>query len=147
MVAVNLKWILTCPFQNNSMYKRIFFQALLSSIIAAAAAIIYNRIYFFATEADFSKILNTGSMIGFSFLICMTATFINYALTRWLKRTGEIVFNFLFSIISFACVIIPISISLPLDVKTPELFPGLAVPMLFFPVIAWYTVKPIFSAK
>jgi hypothetical protein len=129
------------------MFKRVFFHGLVAGILAAIAAIIYNRIYFFATEADFSKILNTASMIGLSLVICMIATFVNYGLVKWLRQKGEIVFNFLFSIISFACVMFPISISLPLDIKMPELFPGLAVPMVFFPVIAWLTIKPLFQAK
>ncbi len=128
------------------MFKKTFFHGVAAAVLAAIAAIIYDHIYFFATEADFSKVLNIGSIIGFSLAICMVATFINYGLTKWLNKRGEIVFNFLFSIISFACVMIPISISLPLDVKTPELFPGLAVPMIFFPAIAWFTVKPLFSA-
>jgi membrane protease YdiL (CAAX protease family) len=129
------------------MFKRVFFHGLVAGVLAAIAAIIYNRIYFFATEADFSKILNTASMIGLSLVICMIATFVNYSLVKWLRQKGEIVFNFLFSIISFACVMFPISISLPLDIKMPELFPGLAVPMVFFPVIAWLTIKPLFQAK
>jgi hypothetical protein len=129
------------------MFKRVFFHGLVAGILAAIAAIIYNRIYFFATEADFSKILNIPSMIGLSLVICMIATFVNYGLVKWLRQKGEIVFNFLFAIISFACVMFPISISLPLDIKMPELFPGLAVPMVFFPVIAWLTIKPLFQAK
>jgi len=129
------------------MFKRVFFHGLVAGVLAAIAAIIYNRIYFFATEADFSKILNIPSMIGLSLVICMIATFVNYGLVKWLRQKGEIVFNFLFSIISFACVMFPISISLPLDIKMPELFPGLAVPMVFFPVIAWLTIKPLFQAK
>jgi len=129
------------------MFKRIFIHGLSASVLAATAAIIYNRIYFFATEADFSKVINYGSMIGLSLGICMIATFINYGLVKWHRKNGEIIFNFLFSIVSFACVMIPISISLPLDVKTPELFPGLAVPMVFFPAVAWYTLKPLFAAK
>ncbi len=127
------------------MFKRNFFHGLIAGVLAAAAAIVYNRIYFFATEANFSKVLNISSLIGISLVICMIATFINYGLTKWLNNKGEIIFNFLFSIISFACVMIPISISLPLDIKTPELFPGLAVPMIFFPALAWYTLKPLFS--
>ncbi len=129
------------------MFKRFFIHGLVAGALAAVAAIIYNRIYFFATETDFSKILNTGTMIGFSFLICMVATFIYYGLVKWLGKTGDIIFGFLFSIASFACVMIPISLTLPLDVKTPEIFPGLAVPMVFFPIIAWFTLKPLFPVK
>jgi len=127
------------------MFKRAFFHGLTASVLAAIVGIIYNRIYFFATEADFSKVLNIGSITGISVMVCMLATFIYFGLATWLKKTGEIVFNFLFSIISFACVMIPISISLPLSIKTPELFPGLAVPMVFFPALAWYTLKPLFT--
>ena len=126
------------------MFKRIFFLGILSGILAAVAGMIYNRIYFFATETDFSKILNTTSIIGLNLIICLIICFIYWALAHWLKRKGEIVFNFLLAILSFAMVIIPISISLPLDIKNPELFPGLAVPMIFFPALAWHTLKPLF---
>jgi hypothetical protein len=127
------------------MFKRIFLHGIFASLLAALAAIIYNRIYFFATEADFSKVLNLARLTGLSVLISILAVLVNYSLVKWLKKRGEIVFNFLFSIISFAAVMIPISISLPLDVKFPELFPGLAVPMIFFPAIAWYTINPLFT--
>ena len=129
------------------MYKRIFFHAILASALAAIAGIIYYRIYYFAMEADFSRILNPLSITGMSVFVCMIASFIYFGLTKLLKEKGEIIFNFLFSIISFVCVMVPISISLPLDIKFPEIFPGLAVPMVFFPALAWFTVKPLFTRK
>jgi Ni,Fe-hydrogenase I cytochrome b subunit len=129
------------------MYKRVFFHALLASALSAIAGIIYYRIYFFATEADYSRILNPLSITGISVFVCMIASFVYFGLTRWLNTKGEIVFNLLFSIVSFACVMVPISLSLPLDIKFPELFPGLAVPMVFFPALAWMTVRPIFYKK
>ena len=129
------------------MYKKIFFLALLASALAAIAGIIYYRIYFFATEADFSRILNPVSIIGISVFVCMIASFIFFALVKWIGERGEVIFNFLFSIISFGSVMLPISISLPLDIKFPELFPGLAVPMVFFPALAWMTVRPLFHMK
>jgi hypothetical protein len=127
------------------MFKRIFYHGLLASLLSAIAAIIYKRIYFFATEADFSKVLNTQRILGLSLFICLLISLLNYGLIRWLKNKGEIIFNFLLSMLSFAAVIIPISITLPLNVQYPELFPGLAVPMVFFPVIGWFTVNPLFT--
>ena len=129
------------------MFKRVFIHSLLAAVVSSIAAVIYNRIYFFATEADFSRIINIKTIIGLSIAVSMVAAFIFYGLVKLLGRRGEIVFNFLFSIISFACVMIPISVSLPLDVKTPEIFPGLAVPMVFSPAMAWYTLKPLFPIK
>lgn len=127
------------------MFKRIFFLGIASSILAGIAGIIYTRIYFFATETDFSQILNSKSIIGLNVVFCLITSFLYWALFYWLKRKGEIIFNFMIAILSFAMVIIPISISLPLSIKNPELFPGLAVPMLFFPALAWHTLRPLFK--
>ena len=127
------------------MFKRVFFHGLTASLLSALAAIIYSRIYFFATETDFSKVLDLQRILGLSLLICLVASLVNYGLIKLLKKNGDIIFNFLFSIFSFAAVMIPISITLPLNVQLPELFPGLAVPMVFFPAIAWYTVNPLFT--
>jgi hypothetical protein len=129
------------------MFKRVFFHGLMASVLSALAAIIYTRIYFFATETDFSKVLGFQRILGLSLLTCMVTALVNYGIIKWLKRNGEIVFNFLFSALSFAAVMIPISITLPLGVQLPELFPGLAVPMVFFPAIAWYTLNPLFVHK
>jgi hypothetical protein len=126
------------------MFKRVFLQAILASVLAGIAAVIYKKIYFFATEVDFSKVLSLGRLASLSILVSMLAAFLYYGLSRWLGRRGEIVFNFLFSILTFAAVMIPISITLPLSVQFPELFPGLGVPMVFFPAMAWYTVNPLF---
>ena len=127
------------------MFKKVFYHSLLAGLLASVAGIIYNRIYFFATEADFSKVLNTGGIIGLNIMVCMAAGLVYWGLIKSMNKKGEILFNFLFSIISFACVMIPISISLPLKIQFPELFPGLAVPMVFFPAIAWFTVRPLFN--
>jgi len=129
------------------MFKKYFLHGLISGILAAVAANIYNQIYFFATETDYSKVLGIDRIISLNILVGLLAAFLNWALENWLKKKGQLVFNLLFSIGSFALVIIPISISLPLDLKSPELFPGLAVPMVFFPALAWYTVVPLFREK
>jgi hypothetical protein len=129
------------------MFKKIFLHALISAALASVAALIYNRIYFFATEADFSTVLTVPKLISLSVIVCMLAAGMNFVLIRLFEKRGEIAFNFLFSIISFAAVMVPISITLPLAVHTPELFPGLAVPMVFFPAMAWYTVNPLFLKR
>jgi hypothetical protein len=67
-----------------------------------------------------------------------------------LPRYGEIVFNFLFTIFTFASIIGPIMFTFPpeLDVEGIEeitsYFQPFAMTLHFFPALAWYTVKPIF---
>jgi hypothetical protein len=73
---------------------------------------------------------------------------IGYWILDWkLKDKGEIVFNFLFSLLSFASLLAPFGAKLPLDIEAPELFPGMVIPMHFFPALAWYTIKPLFIKK
>jgi len=129
------------------MFRKIFFHALTAGFLAALAGFIYSRIYYFATEIDFSKVANLTAIGGYCILFCMLAAVLNYACIRFFKTRGEIIFNFILTIASFAMVMIPISMSLPLDIKSPELFPGLGVPIIFFPALAWYTVNPIFIRK
>jgi len=129
------------------MFKRYFIHGLISGILAALAGIIYYRIYFFATLADFSSILGIFRIVSLNILYGLIAAFLNWLLDFWLKQRGEIVFNFIFSIISFGLIIIPLSISLPLELEFPELFPGLAIPMIFFPALSWYTLAPLFRDK
>ena len=126
------------------MFKKLFFQGISAGILSAVACIIYNRIYFFATEIDFSKVVNVPVLIGVNLAACMLAAVVYWIFKRLLKRNADIFFNFSFTILSFASVIYPISVSLPLSIKNPELFPGLTVPMHFFPALAWFTVKPLF---
>jgi len=129
------------------MFKKVFLQAILASLLAFIASVIYRKIYFFATEVDFSKVLSLGRMAALNILVSMLAAFLYYGLTNLMKGRGAIIFNFLFSMLTFVCVMIPISITLPLNVQSPELFPGLGVPMVFFPAMAWYTVNPLFNKK
>jgi len=125
--------------------KTLFIQSLVAGILAAIAANIYNQIYFFATQVDYSNIINAVSLVSINLFVSLLAGLLYWILTTIFKNKGAIIFNFVYSIGSFACVIIPIAISLPLSTPFPELFPGLAVPMVFFPVIAWMTIDPLFK--
>jgi hypothetical protein len=129
------------------MLKKHFYHGLTSGIMAALAAIIYSRIHFFATQADFAAVINPGTMISLNIGVCLLISIAYYLFTIIAKKKRELVFNLMISILSFAAVIIPISVSLPLSVRNPELFPGLAVPMVFFPALAWFTFKPLFIAE
>ena len=125
------------------MFKKIFFYSITAGVLSALGSYIYNRIYLYATEEDFSKVLNIGTLIGLNLLACLVAGVGYWAFTKWIKN-GEVYFNFSFAILSFASVIIPITIQLPLEIKDPTIFPGLAVPMHFFPALAWFTIRPLF---
>jgi hypothetical protein len=129
------------------MFKKDFIHGIIAGILASIAGIIYYRVYFFANEANFSGIVNTYSIIGMNLSVSIIIGVIHAAFTTWLKKNAELYFNLVLSILSFAMILIPISISLPLNNESPELFPGLVVPMLFFPALAWLTIQPVFSNR
>lgn len=129
------------------MFRSHFYHGAISGIMAAIAAIIYSRIHHFATQTDFSGIINVGTIISLNLIVGLIFSTGYYLFLKLFKKKGIIYFHILISILSFAAIIVPISISLPLSVKNPELFPGLAVPMVFFPALAWFTFKPLFDFK
>jgi hypothetical protein len=126
------------------MFKKIFFLSISAGIFSAVACIVYNKVYFFATETNFEKLVNAGSLLGINMIACIVAGIGYYLLGKWFGRRCDMIFNILFTMLSFASIMAPFAISLPLDIKNPELFPGLAVPMHFFPAISWFTLKPFF---
>ena len=88
------------------MFKRIFYHSLIAGILATVAALIYNRIYFFATEVDYSRIINVQSVAGLNMLVCFVAAFINWGVLSLLKAKGE-----LFLISSFPFYRLHVSLS------------------------------------
>ena len=126
------------------MFKKIFFLSISAGIFSSVACIVYDRVYFFAFEIEFKKLVNPGSLIAINLFACVIAGIGYYFIRKWFRLSHDKIFNVLLTSLSFASIIAPLAISLPLDLKNPELFPGLAIPMHFFPAIAWFTVKPFF---
>jgi drug/metabolite transporter (DMT)-like permease len=126
------------------MIKKLFFLALAAGVLAGIGGIIYDRIYREAMATDFSKIVNPAGIFATCIIGCILASGLYWVLNRLLKDKTDIVFNLLFATLSFATILSPFSTKLPLDVQSPELFPGLTVPMHFFPVLAWLVLKPLF---
>ena len=129
------------------MTKGIFIQSLVAGILAAIAANIYNQIYFFATQIDYSDLVNAGTLIGTNLIVSFVAGLLYWGLTKFFKRKGAIAFNFIYSLGSFAGIVIPLTLTLPLSTPFPEMFPGLTIPMLFFPCIAWMTIDPLIKKE
>ena len=126
------------------MFKKIFFLSISAGIFSSVACIVYDRVHLFAFDVEFKKLINPGGLIAINMFACVIAGIGYHFIRKWFKRDHEKIFNLTFTILSFASILAPLAISLPLDVKNPELFPGLAIPMHFFPAISWYTLRPFF---
>jgi hypothetical protein len=127
--------------------KKAFFHGISAGILAAIAGIVYFKIYQNALGTGFDKIINPGSISGASIFGCLLMAISYWVLERFNKENWKGVINIVIALASFASIISPISMSLPLDIKNPELFPGLAVPMHFFPALAFFCLVPFFKGK
>jgi ABC-type Fe3+-siderophore transport system permease subunit len=127
------------------MLKKLLILAVVSGILAAVASLVYQKVYAESLGDGFKNIISMQKI----FVACIGANIVAaigyFLLSKVLKGYTEAVFNILFAVITIATIVYPIGYKLPLDVEMPELFPGLAIPMHFFPVLGWMTLKPLFA--
>jgi hypothetical protein len=126
------------------MFKRSFLLGVVSGLLAGIASLVYAQVYRSSLGADFSNIATVVNIVAGSVAGGILAAIGFWLADKLLKNRAEIVFNFLLVILSFASLLAPFAVRLPLDVEAPELFPGYAIPMHLFPALAWFTLKPLF---
>ena len=126
------------------MFKKALILGIVSGLLAGTAGLIYAHLYYSINEADFGKVASSIRIVAGCLAGGVLAAAGFWSLNKWLKDKGEIVFNLLFSILSFASLLTPIAYRLPRELETPELFPGMVIPIHFFPALAWFTLKPLF---
>jgi ABC-type branched-subunit amino acid transport system permease subunit len=126
------------------MFKRALFLGIVSGLLAGVAGVIYAGMYYKINEADFSRVAPTLRIMAASLFGGVLAAIGYTVLNKWLRTKGEIVFNLVFTILSFASLLLPIGYRSNPPMDTPELFPGMVIPMHFFPALAWFTLKPLF---
>src|SRR5688500_7391520 len=107
------------------MFKKLLLLGLVSGVLAGVAALIYQKIYTNSLGADFSAIVKPVNVVVVCMLAGLLASVGYGLLTKWLPKPGEIIFNFVFVILTFASILGPFAVKLPLEVEMPELFPGL----------------------
>lgn len=127
--------------------KNTLIHGLSAGILAGIAGIIYLNIYNGAFGVDYHEMINIGAIMGSSLLGCMLMTLGYAGLTKFKKENLKGWLNILIAVLSFASIIGPLGMSLPIDIEYPELFPGLVVPMHFFPALAFFTIYPFFNQK
>ncbi|RAJ06621.1 hypothetical protein LX64_01748 [Chitinophaga skermanii] len=126
------------------MFVRLLSLGAISGALAGVASLVYQKVYTDSLGYDFSAIVSTPKIMMTCVAAGIVASIGFWALHKLLKSNTEIVFNLIFTILSFASILGPFKTKLPLDVEMPELFVGLTIPMHFFPVLGWLTLRPLF---
>jgi len=126
------------------MYKRSLSLGLVSGVLSGLASAIYQHFYYAALGADFSAIVTVSAIIIAS-IISSTIAALGYVwFSKWFKTNANRVFNLVFVAFSLITLISPFAFKLPLTAQSPELFPGMTIPMHLFPALAWLTLHPFF---
>jgi hypothetical protein len=125
--------------------KHLLWHGIISSVFASIAGVVYFEVYQYLMLTEFNSVVNWSSIIGASTLGCLLMTLGYWGLLKLklIRFIGWL--NFIYAILSFASIIGAMDASLPLDIDFPELFPGLVVPMHFFPALAFFTFQPFFQ--
>lgn len=128
-------------------WKQTIIMGIAGSLLSSLASIIYLNIYKEAFLVDFSKVAGLPNIIAACSIACMLMA-VSYLLA--IKWKGVITvgwLNIAFSVFSFATIAGVMGFNLPLDTESPELFPGMIIPMHFFPVLSILTIYPFFKIK
>lgn len=126
-------------------WRQTFIMGIAGSLLSSLASIIYLNIYKEALVVDFSKIAGIPNIIAACSIGCFLMV-VGYKFAISWKGTKAIGWlNIAYSVISFATIAGVFGFNLPLDTESPELFPGMIIPMHFFPVLSILTVIPFFK--
>lgn len=124
-----------------------FIHGIVAGLLSAIAGIVYLQLYQNLNFVDFSLVINMGAIAGSSIIGCVLMA-LGYVLLDKIKKPNlKGIMNLLIMVLSFLSILGPIMMTLPLEVDFPELFPGLVIPMHFFPAMIFFGVAPFFKSK
>ena len=131
------------------MFKHLFFLGIGSALLSSTACMIYSKLYF-STLVDFSEAAGYLKLISGCFMFCMSAVFLSYLMAKIIsnKAWSEFMINLIISAVSMGLVFIILGSDDPVfkneDAQLMiDYYKGFIMPMLFFPALAWFTLKPI----
>lgn len=128
-------------------WKQTLIMGIAGSLLSSLASIIYLNIYKEALVVDFSKVAGTSNIIAACSIGCLLMA-VGYKLAIKWKGTKTIGWlNIVFTVFSFSTIAGVMGVSLPMEIESPELFPGMIIPMHFFPVLSILTIYPFFKIK
>lgn len=135
------------------MFKNIFLLAVTSSILATTACVIYSKMYA-SILVDFSEGVGIVKIITNCILVAMAGCFVFFIINKIIKKEhiAEFVFNLLITMASVVTVFLVLKSNDP-EFKNEDAllmidyYKGFVMPMLFFPALAWVTLKPLFIKR
>lgn len=135
------------------MFKHFFFLGLGAAVLSSGACMIYSTMYY-SKLVDFSEAAGAFKIISGCVMFCMTAVFLAFLLNVLIKNktVRDVITNLVISAASMGLVFVVLGSDDPVfkneDAQLMiDYYKGFIMPMLFFPALAWFTLKPILIKK
>jgi hypothetical protein len=131
------------------MFGRSILLGATAGILSGVACMVFAKVYAETMYLDFSPLVSTMAYFGSCIFGCVLASIGFWALVKVTPKFGEIIFNFLFALLTFASILGPIGYVWPLEADQDLItyFPMFAMTLHFFPIVVWFTLKPLFIKK
>jgi hypothetical protein len=132
--------------------------AICASVLASLVCYFYATFYF-GLLVDFSEGASVWPLLGRYFILTGILTLplsiiYQFVICSFLKKSrfSEMLMGLVFSGLTVALVFYVLKMKEPTFKKEDTLlfvdfFKGFLMPMLFFPLLSWFTLKPLFSSK
>jgi predicted membrane metal-binding protein len=130
------------------MIKKVIW-ALSSGLLAGVVSYSYGDIFEKQLMEDYSNVVPTAAIFISCLIGTILATLGFWLLTKFIPKYGEFIFAFLFALLTTASLVGVLGFTFTDDSNELHqfIFYGYAMPMHFFPFLAWYVFKPLFDKK
>ncbi len=136
------------------MFKNIFFTGLIAGVFGTIISVAYFFVFKYSPlEVDFSEKASFTFLLGFNMMIGMITCFVYFALSKLIKKEGIASFILGF-LLSGAAIALGLKFMFTVDTQlvfkneNAELYKDfyyfILAPIAFFPVLSWFTFKPLF---
>ena len=127
--------------------KNHLIHGVVAGILSTLSSLVYLNIYQNLYYLDYSLVINWTAILGASMIGCILMVLGYFTLEKRSKVKFKGTLNLIYMFISFISIIPAMGMSLPLEIDFPELFPGLVIPMHFFPAMLIFGLEPFFLKK
>lgn len=130
------------------MLKKVIW-ALSSGLLAGGVSYLYGEMFEKQIMEDYENVVPTPAIFISCLIGTVLATLGYWLLTKFIPKFGEVLFTFLFAALSTASLVGVLGFTFTDDSSELHqfIFYGYAMPMHFFPFLAWFVCKPLFAEK
>jgi hypothetical protein len=124
-------------------FRSAFLTGFAAAVVSSAGAVFYA--WKFNTGLfDYSYLLGYASIAAACVFVCIFAAIMFWAAVSVIRSWGEAVFSLVFAFGSMASIYYPLNASVD---DRHGFFAVYALPLHFFPVLAWFAAKPFIYRK